>query len=163
LSLHVIESTAVTACNLRHRLGASGEFSHYRLLTDCGEFSVTSQTDFFDQTGQPVVLTAKLAAGNVVRESVSAIEATIGLPSSRPPRGAAVQAVRQTTTVARSPHYPTIRPRSGLSAVPHSSDNRGEATSTMARRPTPKTPPPHPLIEFSQPIPAGPTARPEIR
>jgi hypothetical protein len=154
LSLHVTESTAVTACNLRHRPSVLGEVSYYRLLTDCGEFSATNHPDFFYQTCQPVVLTAELAAGNVVRESMSAIGATIGSPSSRPLRVGAVQTVRQTTTVARSPRYPIVRPHAGMSAAPHSSDNRGEATSTMARRPRPKAPPPHPLIEFFQPTPA---------
>lgn len=44
----------------------------YSLVTDAGEFFAATFPDIFDSSGAPIPLTAELAAGSVVRISVSA-------------------------------------------------------------------------------------------
>ena len=63
---------------------------------------------------------------------------------------------RASVLIDRASDLRIIRPSTALHrvAASHSLDNGGDATSTMARRPR-EVPPPHPLIGFTQPIPAA--------
>ena len=57
----------VVACHIRSPLRVYGRVV-YRLLTaDGGDFVSANPPEFFNATGQPVVLTAELATGSVVR------------------------------------------------------------------------------------------------
>jgi hypothetical protein len=58
--------TKVISCNVRWPLRLYGR-TIYRLITDVGDFVSVNPPVFFDQTGQPVALSAELAADSLVR------------------------------------------------------------------------------------------------
>lgn len=67
----VTEPTKVVAANLRHPIRVSNLVHYYSLITDGGEFSAGTPPDLYDRHGAPTALSSELAAGSLVRVSVS--------------------------------------------------------------------------------------------